>query len=182
MIPLLGALLLFVAQPAPRSDSVLDAETRAVASTLRCPACEDVSIEDSPADLARDMRQLVRQQLAAGQTPAQVRQYFVDRYGEWVLLSPRPTSRTVPLWILPVLAVAAGGAGLAVAIRRWTQAERPPATDAESILAAMAELERDRDEGKVSPHDFESIMRRDEAELASIGTPRPRTRNPRGIS
>jgi cytochrome c-type biogenesis protein CcmH len=178
MIALLAALLLFATPP----DSALDAETRAVASTLRCPACEDVSIEDSPADLARDMRQLVRQQLAAGQTPAQVRQYFVDRYGEWVLLSPRPTSRTAPLWILPVVAVVAAGGGLAVAIRRWTQGERPASTDAEAILAAMAELERDRDEGKVSSEDYDTIMRRDEAELASIGSPRARTRNPRGIS
>jgi cytochrome c-type biogenesis protein CcmH len=119
MIPVLLSLWL-LSQTAP--DTTLDARTRAVAATLRCPACEDASLQDSPADLARDMRAVVREQLAVGQTPDQVRHYFVDRYGEWVLLTPNASPSTAPLWILPTIALAGGVVVVVVALRRWTGA------------------------------------------------------------
>jgi cytochrome c-type biogenesis protein CcmH len=174
MMPIAALGLWLALHGTPLSGAALDARTRDVAATLRCPACEDVSIEDSPADLARDMRRLVREQLAAGATPAQVRQYFVDRYGEWVLLSPRPTSRTAPLWIVPLLAIGVAGAGLVHAVRRWTHAapranRAVPLTDRRDVLTrALGELARDWADGKVTTPDFERITRQDQAELAAI--------------
>lgn len=157
-------------------DSALDARTREVAATLRCPACEDVSIADSPADLARDMRRIVREQLAAGATPADVRQYFVDRYGEWILLSPRPTTRTALLWLAPLLAIGVAATGLVVAVRRWTRvADGTISADTESmserrsaLLASIDELSRDRGDGKVTDEAFALLSHRDQAELAAI--------------
>jgi cytochrome c-type biogenesis protein CcmH len=176
------ALLLLVVLAQGMNDSTLDARTREVASTLRCPACEDVSIEDSPADLARDMRKVVRQQLAEGRTPAQVKQYFVDRYGAWVLLDPAVTRRTAPLWFLPVFAVLMAGAALVIALRRWNRASHD-VRDGESrgdanIVRARAppgdandfdELEADRLEGKISDGNYERLRRADDA-LAPVRT------------
>jgi cytochrome c-type biogenesis protein CcmH len=138
-------------------DSALDARAREVASTLRCPACEDVSIEDSPADLARDMRRLVRQQLSEGKSPAQVRQYFVDRYGQWVLLDPAASRGMAPLWVLPLVAVGGAGVGLGLAIRKWSRAPRVAAASADD------DLELDRLDGKISEEDFERLRKSDDS-------------------
>ncbi len=102
------------------ADSALEAQTTAVASTLRCPVCQGESIQDSPAELARQMRDLVRDRLKAGQTPDQVRAYFVSRYGEWILLKPAMTGLNVALYALPVLLVIGGLAGVVFLVRRWT--------------------------------------------------------------
>ena len=101
---LAAVLLVFAAgqgalaqQPAAPSD--LEAQTSAIASHLRCPVCQGVSVEDSPTELARQMRATVRDQLAAGRTPDQVRQYFVDRYGEWILLEPKASGFNLVVYV-----------------------------------------------------------------------------------
>jgi cytochrome c-type biogenesis protein CcmH len=179
----LAALVQGAAARAPLADSIVEARTREVASTLRCPACEDVSIEDSPADLARDMKQVVHDKLAAGETPDDVRQYFVDRYGEWVVLRPRASVRTAALWLVPGLGILAAGWLIVTMLGRWTRAaqDAPGAAEAiavgdrsalaarrESLLAAMRELEADHADGKVSAADFEEVRGRDARELATI--------------
>jgi cytochrome c-type biogenesis protein CcmH/NrfF len=70
-------------------DTLLEARVREVASELRCPVCQGESIEDSPAALAQEMKVIVREQLAAGRTPDEVKAYFVEKYGEWILLRPK---------------------------------------------------------------------------------------------
>ena len=107
--------------PAAMSDSVLDARTREVASQLRCPVCQGESIEASPSSLAQEMRALVRQQLAAGRTPDEVKAYFVSRYGEWVLLRPRAAGVTLAVYVLPVAMLLAGAAVVVLSVRRWTR-------------------------------------------------------------
>ena len=108
-----------VAQEQPR-DGVLEARTSAVASQLRCPVCQGLSIQDSPSELAQSMRSVVRDQLAAGKTPDEVKAYYVSRYGEWILLAPKPSGFNLLAYALPVLAVVCGGLVIAVAVRRWT--------------------------------------------------------------
>lgn len=83
-----GASAAPVAQQAA-ADPVLEARTNAVAAQLRCPVCQGVSIQDSPAELAQQMRDLVREQLRTGKSPDEVKAYFVSKYGEWILLQPR---------------------------------------------------------------------------------------------
>ena len=106
-----------------RATAVTDLERRtsAVASGLRCPVCQGVSVEDSPTELARQMRATVRDQLAAGRSPDQVRQYFVDRYGEWILLQPKASGFNLVVYLLPWLMVLAGLTVIVLAVRRWTR-------------------------------------------------------------
>jgi len=89
-------------------DPVLEARARALSGQLRCLVCQNESIDESNAELAHELRQLVRQQLVAGDSDAQVRQFLVDRYGEFVLLKPSFAPHTLLLWALPFLALVLG--------------------------------------------------------------------------
>lgn len=102
------------------ADSVLQARTRAISSMLRCPVCQGESIQDSPSELSAQMRDLVRDQLKAGRTDEEVKQYFVDRYGEWILLEPKPRGANLLLYLAPVLLVAGGFVVVWRAVRRWS--------------------------------------------------------------
>lgn len=91
------------------ADPALEARARALSEGLRCMVCQNQSIDESDADLARDLRILVRERLKAGDTDKQVIDYIVSRYGEFVLLKPRFELRTLLLWGAPVLLLLAGG-------------------------------------------------------------------------
>ena len=108
------------------AEAELEARTSAVASTLRCPVCQGESIQDSPADLAQDMRALVREQLREGKTPEEVKAYFVGRYGEWILLEPRMTGLNILLYVFPVVLVLAGLALVVVLVRKWSVPQPKP--------------------------------------------------------
>ena len=82
--------------------------------------CQGESIEDSPAALAQEMRAIVREQLAAGRTPDGVKAYFVDKYGEWILLRPRARGWNLLVYVLPLVALLIGVVVIARATRRWT--------------------------------------------------------------
>ena len=107
------------------SDSALEARTTAVAATLRCPVCQGESIQDSPAELAQQMRGVVRDRLRAGESPEQIKAYFVARYGEWILLEPKMTGLNILLYALPVALVLGGIALVVVLVKRWTAPETP---------------------------------------------------------
>jgi cytochrome c-type biogenesis protein CcmH len=99
--------------------SRLEDSVRIVSSQLRCPVCQGESIQESPAELAKEMRQVVREQLAAGRSGEQVKAYFVSKYGEWILLQPKPHGANLLVYVLP-FALLLGGAGVIVfAVRRW---------------------------------------------------------------
>ena len=100
---------------------VNEREVYEVAAQLRCVVCQNLSVADSPSEMATQMRGIVRERLAAGQTPAQVTQYFVDKYGQWILLSPRREGFTLLVWIAPFVALAIGLALVAVLVWRWTR-------------------------------------------------------------
>ncbi|HEX7118746.1 MAG TPA: cytochrome c-type biogenesis protein [Longimicrobiales bacterium] len=120
---------------AAQYDPELEARTSAVASQLRCPVCQGLSIEDSPTDLARDMRAVVREQLAAGRSPDEVKDYFVSKYGEWILLEPEPHGLNLAVYVLPVLALALGAGVIVRSVRRWTHAPAAEASAAEGTDA-----------------------------------------------
>jgi cytochrome c-type biogenesis protein CcmH len=94
------------------SDSTQEARARDLSRELRCMVCQNQSIDDSEAPLARDLRLLVRERIAAGDSDAQVLDFLVARYGEFVLLKPRLNSHTWLLWFLTPLALAGGGIAL----------------------------------------------------------------------
>lgn len=116
-------------------DSVIESNTRALASQLRCPVCQGLSIEDSPSELSQQMRALVRDQLRAGKSPDEVKSYFVSKYGEWILLSPPAHGVNTLIYALPLAALTFGGILIALAVRRWTHAPaaREPVTTLDHV-------------------------------------------------
>ena len=106
-----------------QSDSILEARTAALSAQLRCPVCQGLSIQDSPSELSQQMRAVVKDQLREGKTPDEVKAYFISKYGQWILLEPKPSGFNLLVYALPVALVAAGLGVVAVAVRKWT---RPP--------------------------------------------------------
>ncbi|WP_454848767.1 cytochrome c-type biogenesis protein [Rhizobium binxianense] len=105
------------------ADPVLEARARTLSAELRCMVCQNQSIDDSNADLAKDLRLLVRERITNGDSDEEVLNYIVSRYGEFVLLKPRFSVKTLLLWGAPVLLILAGGISLIVFARR--RAGRP---------------------------------------------------------
>jgi cytochrome c-type biogenesis protein CcmH len=186
----LAAPITSSAQGQPDSASIaardprFEEKVREVASTLRCPVCQNNSIEESPSLLAQDMKREVRERLAQGQSPDEIRQYFISRYGEWVLTKPRAAGINLSVWLLPVLALVGGGVVVWSAVRRWVrqggasrgdQAHANPAASVvelrarrAALQASLKELEAEFAAGRLTAADLALLKERDEAELAPI--------------
>ncbi|MET4255682.1 cytochrome c-type biogenesis protein CcmH [Bradyrhizobium sp. S3.12.5] len=123
------------------SDPVKEARARDLSRELRCMVCQNQSIDDSDAPLARDLRLLVRERIAAGDSNPQVLDFLVARYGEFVLLKPRFERQTLLLWLLAPLLLAGGGFALWQQIRRrsrnGTDVMAPLTPEEEARLAAL---------------------------------------------
>ncbi|MCM2291918.1 cytochrome c-type biogenesis protein CcmH [Allorhizobium sp. BGMRC 0089] len=102
-------------------DPALEARARALSAELRCMVCQNQSIDDSNADLARDIRLLVRERLEKGDSDQQVIDYLVSRYGDFILLKPPLTADTVILWFAPAALFAAGAFALFLRTRKRQQ-------------------------------------------------------------
>ena len=95
----------------------IEEQTHRIAAGLRCPVCQNLSVAESPSRLATEMRTQIRSMLTGGASPAQIRQHFVNAYGEWVLLDPPRAGLGVLTWLLPLVALALGGLAVAFALR-----------------------------------------------------------------
>jgi cytochrome c-type biogenesis protein CcmH len=138
-LALLMASPVFAVQPDEiMSDPARESRARDLSRELRCMVCQNQSIDDSEAPLARDLRLLVRERIAAGDSDAQVIDFLVARYGEFVLLKPRLEPRTLLLWLLPPLALAGGGLALWIQSRRRS---RSAAAADQSLYKLTAEEE-----------------------------------------
>ena len=107
------------------ADAGKEARARELSRELRCMVCQNQSIDDSDAPLARDLRLLVRERIGSGDSDSQVIDFLVARYGEFVLLKPRFTPHTLLLWLLPPLALVGGGLALWFYSRRRANAGNP---------------------------------------------------------
>jgi cytochrome c-type biogenesis protein CcmH len=119
-------------------DSALESRARALSQELRCMVCQNQSIDDSDAPLAKDLRVLVRERLSAGDSDNQVIDFLVARYGEFVLLKPRVTAHTLLLWLAPFAVVVAGALSLLAFLRR----RRDPKEEAEPASLSVDEQRR----------------------------------------
>lgn len=161
-------------------DTALERRVNDVASNLRCPVCQGLSILDSPSELAQDMKRVVRDQVVAGRTRAEIESFFVQRYGEWVLLKPPARGANLTVWLGPFLLLLGGGLVLFVAVRRWVRRGSEQLTPAlagtaaellarrEVLRHSLVELQSDLANGKLTQADYDSLKARDEAELAAV--------------
>lgn len=137
------ALLTLPALAAPQPDEILDdpaleARARALSAGLRCVVCRTESIDDSDAPLARDMRLILRERLVEGDSDAQAVQFLVDRYGEYILLSPRREGANLILWASgPLMLLIALGIAAAAFRRRRAPAPAPLSPEEEARLKAL---------------------------------------------
>jgi cytochrome c-type biogenesis protein CcmH len=126
------------------SDASLEARARSLSKELRCMVCQNQSIDDSDAPLARDLRILLRERLQAGDTDQQVIDFLTARYGEFVLLRPRFSAHTALLWLTPAAALSIGCLLLAILARRRVAAEAGLTSQEQARLAQI--LKRPADE------------------------------------
>ncbi|MFC3051480.1 cytochrome c-type biogenesis protein [Kordiimonas pumila] len=137
-------LLAVAVDEKPLADPRQEAVARSLMKEIRCLVCQNQSIEDSNADLAKDLRQVVRERVAIGDSPKNVRAYLVDRYGDWVLLEPPFKKSTYFLWLSPFLFLLAIGIGILLARRRHTVPPAPLSTDEQVKLNALLDSKESR--------------------------------------
>ena len=197
-LAVLVAVLVFAAPAVAGED--LEDRMREVASGLRCPVCQNLSVADSSSEMAREMRALIVDQLREGKRPEEIRDYFVSKYGQWILLSPAPRGVGLVVWIVPTLGAVAGLGGAVWLLRRWTRRGPPPLSPPdEAVLArireavqaggslaaltpeearqveALRELQFDYRAGKLSAADYEELraLYESRAAAALAGARRP---------
>ena len=135
VVVIVGTVVL-VARSRP-DDSDAARATR-LADQLACPVCDGQSVADSNSPQARAIRDDIPRRIAAGQSDAEIRAYYVSKYGERVLETPANSGLGIVAWGVPALAVILGGVGILVAVRRWTRAPRLAATDADEDVVRRA--------------------------------------------
>ncbi|CAN7178471.1 cytochrome c-type biogenesis protein CcmH [Pararhizobium sp. LjRoot255] len=133
LLLLLSASPVFAVNPDEvLADPALEARARALSAQLRCMVCQNQSIDDSNAELAKDLRLLVRERITAGDSDEAVITYLVSRYGEFVLLKPRLEMKTLLLWGAPIVLFLAGAVAMIVSARRRSgKATGTPLSDEE---------------------------------------------------
>jgi cytochrome c-type biogenesis protein CcmH len=126
-------LLLFAGVPSLAADAdvfadpAMEARARALQKELRCLVCQGESLDESNAPLAADLRRLIRERIAAGETDEQIKTFLVARYGDFILMNPPLRSDTYVLWFAPLLLLLLGGTAVAFVVRRYRQSR--PKTD-----------------------------------------------------
>ena len=138
LLALLLALPALAVEPSEMlADPALEARARSIGRELRCVVCQNQSIDDSAAEVARDMRRAVRERLAAGDRDEQVFAYMVARYGDYVLLQPRFMASTLILWLGPLIILILGGFVVASRLKRPGDAALPLTPEEEAALASL---------------------------------------------
>lgn len=140
----LAAWLLLATSAAPDlvDETPLDRAVREVAQSLRCAVCQNENVYDSNSQLAQQMRDLIRERLARGESPEAVKAYFVSKYGDYILLEPRKQGLNWILWLLPFAGLGAGALLLLGLLVRWRRAtQEPPSPPPDPSLRRKLEQE-----------------------------------------
>lgn len=151
---LLSVLTLLLVTPSMAKvieEDPLEARTRDIARTLRCTVCQSESLWESNSRLAKQMRQIIRERLLAGESPEEIKAYFLSRYGDYILLEPRKHGLNWLIWAGPFLLLGLGGIVLYFSLSRWV---RRTAKEGPEEVAPISEEERSRiDQEKSSEED-----------------------------
>ena len=147
-------LTLFQGPGGATADDTEEHQVQEIATLLRCPVCQNLSIADTSSELGRNMRALIRDQLRQGRTREQVMAYFVSKYGKWILLEPERRGFNLIVWWGPVLGLLAGLTGVVLVLRRWVRAappppppQAPPTPYLEQVRRDLADLAAQEDDG-----------------------------------
>jgi cytochrome c-type biogenesis protein CcmH len=138
----LFVLLIFQGLVHAASTPDVEDRTREIATELRCVVCQNLSVADSPSEMAQQMRAIVREQVEAGKSAQEIKEFFVSKYGEWVLLKPKTTGISALLWILPYLALLLGVGAALLFLRRLSTRKKV----ANEISAPVAITDQTRQE------------------------------------
>jgi cytochrome c-type biogenesis protein CcmH len=110
---------------------------REIGAELRCVVCQSLSVADSPSETAHQMREIIRERLTAGQTPEQIKAYFVEKYGPWILLSPPRRGFSLLVWVVPFVGLGGGLLLVGLIVRRWSRRPRAVQEQARPLDEAM---------------------------------------------
>jgi cytochrome c-type biogenesis protein CcmH len=130
------------------SDPAPEARARRLAAELRCPVCQGLAVADSPSPTARAIAEDIRRRVDAGESDAEIRQAYVDRYGEWILLEPTGSGLGALVWALPAAGLVLGAGALALAFRRWRRELPLVPSEADRSLVEQALAGRGSGEGR----------------------------------
>lgn len=133
LVSVVGLAIVLAARPSDEPSAPAAREHR-IATELRCPVCQGLSVATSQSITSRDIRADIRRRIDAGETDNEIRAAYVQRYGEWILLRPRGRGIASGLWLLPAAAIAVAVAGLVVVLRRWEQEPALAASPEDRIL------------------------------------------------
>ena len=139
------ALLVIAALPAPPLGAapVSEETVHEIGAQLRCVVCQSLSVADSPSETANQMRGIIRERLAAGETPEQVKAYFVEKYGLWILLAPPREGFNLLVWVVPFVALGAGLVLVLLLVRRWSRRPADAAPGPVPDAAMRARIHRE---------------------------------------
>jgi cytochrome c-type biogenesis protein CcmH len=141
----LSAVLLIGAASDPSerlADPAREARARRLFEGFRCVVCQNESIDDSEADLAHDLRQVIRGQVTAGRSDAEIRRFMVARYGEFILLKPRFNPGNAALWLAPIVVLLGGGLLIFSRLRKPPAAEAALTSEEEAKLRSLVQEEQ----------------------------------------
>jgi cytochrome c-type biogenesis protein CcmH len=130
-----------------RPDDSPAARAHRLEQQLACPVCEGQSIADSNSPQSRAIRDDIPRRIAAGQTDAEIRAFYVSRYNERILETPSNSGLGIVVWGLPALAIILGSASIVVTVRRWSRTPRLTATDEDEDIVRRAREDKNDDEG-----------------------------------
>jgi cytochrome c-type biogenesis protein CcmH len=143
IVVIVGIVVLVVRS---RPDDSPAARARRLEQQLACPVCEGQSIADSNSPQSRAIRDDIPRRIAAGQSDAQIRAFYVSRYNERILETPSNSGLGIVVWGLPALAIILGSASIVVAVRRWSRTPRLTATDEDEDIVRRAREQQDDDD------------------------------------
>ena len=126
LLPVLILCIVWLWSPFSAIAVTVEEQTNGLAAELRCPVCQNLSVGDSPSEMANQMREVIREKLKEGESPEQIRAYFVSRYGEWILLAPKRQGFNWVAWLLPFGAILGGLGVIGWVVRRAIARGRAP--------------------------------------------------------